>query len=41
MCDAEGSRTQSLSRALTTARLRAQNYLWLEMDKLGLPREDG
>ena len=41
MPDSEGSRTMSLSRALTAARLRAQDFLWAEMTKLGMRREDG
>jgi hypothetical protein len=41
MADSSGSRTQSLSRALTVARLRAQEYLWREMGRLGLRQDDG
>jgi hypothetical protein len=41
MSDPDGSRTLSLSRALTAARLRAQDYLWSEMARLGLRRDDG
>jgi hypothetical protein len=41
MADSDGSRTMSFSRALVTARLRAYDFLWAEMTKLGLRREDG
>lgn len=41
MADFDGSRTVSLSRVLTEARMRAQENLWAEMDKRGLRREDG
>ena len=41
MSDFDGSRTVSLSRALTEARIRAQEHLWEEMEKRGLRRADG
>ena len=41
MSDFNGSRTVSLSRELTHARLRAQEQLWAEMEKLGLRLDDG
>lgn len=41
MKDNDGSRTVSLSRALTEARARAEESLWAEMDKRGLRRADG
>ena len=41
MADADRSRTALLARALCTERERAEQYLWAEMAKLGLRKEDG
>ena len=41
MADTERSRADLLARAFAAARERAQAYLWAEMEKSGLRREDG
>ena len=41
MTDTERTRTDSLASALRAERQRAEQYLWTEMAKLGLRKEDG
>jgi len=38
---ADTDSTNTLARALSVERERAEQYLWAEMSKLGLRREDG
>jgi hypothetical protein len=41
MAETDRNRTDNLARALAAERERAQRYLWNEMAKLGLRKEDG
>ena len=41
MTDIDRSRTDALAQALTAERERAARYLWAEMEKLGMRKQDG
>jgi len=41
MAETDHSRTDNLARAFLAERRRAEKYLWAEMAKLGLRKEDG